>query len=208
MTSFSLEPHPPLVELDQAGRELLFTDAHTVYRFSGGSIPEEKLTEIWQLAKWGPTSANTQPLRVVFLRTPEAQERLIPHILRGNQPKVRSAAATALLVADLRFHVHVPRVMPLRPDYREIFEEDTPRRLEHARFNAILQGGYFIMAVRAVGLAAGPFTGFEQESLDAEFFPEGTQSVVMAVNIGWPDPEGAVIPRLARLDDDEVLTYL
>jgi 3-hydroxypropanoate dehydrogenase len=208
MTSFSLEAHPPLKELDETGREILFTNAHTVYRFSGGTVPDAKLTEIWELAKWGPTSANTQPLRIVYLRTPESRERLIPHVSRGNQPKVRSAAVTALLAADLRFHLHVPRVMPLRSDYREIFEDDEPRRLEHARFNATLQAGYFIVAVRAVGLAAGPFTGFDHTTLDGEFFPDGQHTAVMAVNLGLPDPEAAVLPRLARLDDDEVLTWL
>jgi 3-hydroxypropanoate dehydrogenase len=208
MTSFSLEAHPPLRELDEAGRELLFTDAHTVYRFSGGTVPDAKLTEIWELAKWGPSSANTQPLRIVYLRTPEARERLIPHVARGNQGKVASAAATALLAADLRFHRHVPRVMPLRPDYREMFEDDEPRRREHARDNAVLQSGYVILAIRAVGLTAGPFTGFDQASLDADFFPDGQLTTVMAVNIGLPDPNGAVIARLPKLDDDEVITWL
>lgn len=208
MTSFSLQPHPPLEVLDDAGRKILFSDAHTVYKFSGGSVSDAKLQEIWDLAKWGPTSANTQPLRVLFLRTDEARERFLPHILKGNRPKVKSAGATALLAADLRFHLHVPRLMPLRPDYREIFEEDEPRRLEFARYNAILQSGYFIMAIRAAGLAAGPFTGFEQAELDAEFFPDGQHTAVMAVNIGLPDPDGAVLPRLARLEDDEVITWL
>lgn len=208
MTSFSLEPHPPLDVLAAAGRESLFTDAHTVYRFSRGEVSDEQLAAIWELAKWAPTSANTQPLRVTYLRTPQAQEQLVPHLAEGNAPKVRSAGATALLAADLRFHEHIPRLMPLRPDYLEVFEADDTRRLEHARFNATLQAGYFILAVRAVGLAAGPFTGFDAAAVDAEFFPGGRYAALMGVNIGVPHPEGASIPRLPRLEDDEVLTWL
>jgi 3-hydroxypropanoate dehydrogenase len=208
MTSPSLEPHPPLDVLAAAGRASLFTDAHTVYRFSQGQVSDEQLAAIWGLAKWAPTSANTQPLRVTYLRTPQAQERLVPHLAEGNIPKVRSAGATALLVADLRFHEHIPRLMPLRPEYREAFEADEQSRLDHARFNATVQAGYFILAVRAVGLAAGPFTGFDHAAVETEFFPGGQYAVLMGVNIGVPHPEGASIPRLPRLEDDEVLTWL
>ena len=201
-----LEGLPPLQELDPDGRELLFKGGRTVYAFDGRPVPEETLSSIWELARWGPTSANSQPLRVVFVSSPEGRQRLADTVNRGNRRKVLSAGATALLATDDRFHEHMPTVMPLRPDYRELWEEDTETRSEIGRLSAALQAGYLILAVRAHGLAAGPFSGFDPDEVTAEFMPDTGWRAFMGINIGFPAPEAA-LPRFPRMDVDDVVRW-
>jgi 3-hydroxypropanoate dehydrogenase len=201
-----LEGLPPLQELDPDGRELLFKGGRTVYAFDGRPVPEETLASIWELARWGPTSANSQPLRVVFVSSPEGRQRLADTVNKGNRRKVLSAGATALLAADDRFHEHMPTVMPLRPDYREIWEEDVETRSEIGRLSAALQAGYLILAVRAHGLAAGPFSGFDPDEVTAEFMPDTGWRAFMGINIGYPAP-AAALPRFPRMDVDDVVRW-
>jgi len=204
---YRLESHPPLRGLDDEALDALFRDGRTVYAFNGEPVPDETLQRIWDQAQWGPTSANSQPLRIVYCRTAEARERLADTVNRGNRRKVLSAGATALLAVDQRFHEHMPVVMPLRPDYREIWEEDTATRAEIGRLSATLQAGYFIMAVRAMGLAAGPFSGFDVDEVNAAFFPDTDCTAFMGVNIGYPADE-ASMPRFPRVPHDQVITWL
>lgn len=201
-----LEALPPLRELNPDGRELLFKGGRTVYAFDGRPVPEETLASIWELARWGPTSANSQPLRVVFVSSPEGRQRLADTVNRGNRRKVLSAGATALLATDDRFHEHMPTVMPLRPDYRELWEEDPDTRSEIGRLSAALQAGYLILAVRAHGLAAGPFSGFDPDAVTTAFMPGTGWRAFMGINIGYPAQEAA-LPRFPRLDVDDVLRW-
>jgi 3-hydroxypropanoate dehydrogenase len=203
---YRLEGLPPLQELDPDGRELLFKGGRTVYAFDGRPVPVETLQSIWELARWGPTSANSQPLRVVFVSSPEGRQRLADTVNRGNRGKVLSAGATALLATDDRFHEHMPTVMPLRPDYRELWEEDVETRSEIGRLSAALQAGYLILAVRAHGLAAGPFSGFDPDEITAEFMPDTGWRAFMGINIGYPASEAA-LPRLPRMDVDDVVRW-
>lgn len=201
-----LEALPPLRELDPDSRELLFKGGRTVYAFDGRPVPEETLASIWELARWGPTSANSQPLRLVFVSSPEGRQKLADTVNRGNRRKVLSASATALLATDERFHEHMPTVMPLRPDYRALWEDDTVTRSEIGRLSAALQAGYLILAVRAHGLAAGPFSGFDPDEVTAAFMPGTGWRAFMGINIGYPAEEAA-LPRFPRMDVDDVVRW-
>ena len=191
--------------LDEAGRDLLFRQARTSNSFSPTPVSDEELATIWELAKWPPTAANSQPLRVVYVRSDAGRDRLLPHIAEGNRAKTATAPVVAILAADRDFHEHVPTIFPIRPELRDYWAAD-PGRETSARFNATLQIGYFLLAVRAVGLAAGPMGGFDPAGVDAEFFPDGRFTSLLVVNIGHPgvDPW---FDRLPRLANDVAVTY-
>jgi 3-hydroxypropanoate dehydrogenase len=195
-----------LPALDETGRALLFTDARTANSFADIPVSNEELTQIWELARWAPSQANQQPLRVTFVQSPEARAKLVAHLNEGNKAKTLNAPAVALLSTDTRFHEHAQRLFPIYPQLGEQYEADEAARAEVAAFNAALQAGYFILAVRALGLAAGPMKGYDAAGIDAEFFPDGRQQTVLVVNIGHPG-ENAWFPRLPRLVHDEVVTF-
>jgi 3-hydroxypropanoate dehydrogenase len=169
-------------------------------------VSDEELAEIWELAKWPPTASNSQPLRVMYVRTPEGKERLVPHMSEGNQAKTLAAPAVAILARDTEFHELLPDVFPQRPEVRDYFAANDEMRERIGKLNAGLQAAYFILAVRAVGLAAGPMGGFDAEGVDGEFFPDGRWKSVVVVNIGHPGDE-PWFTRLPRLDHDEVLAW-
>lgn len=191
--------------LDVEGRSLLFTDARTANTFSDEPVTDDQLRDIWELARWAPTSANVQPLRIVYVRTLEGKARLLPLMGDGNRAKTDAAPAVAILATDLDFHETIPRVFPARPQLKDAFA-DPERRHGSARFNATLQAGYFILAVRAAGLAAGPMLGYDADGVDAEFFAGSPLRSVLVVNIGHPGTD-PWFPRLPRLDHDEVLSW-
>jgi 3-hydroxypropanoate dehydrogenase len=196
----------PLGQLSTEGRALLFTEARTANSFAPIPVSDEDLAGIWELAKWGPTAANTQPLRVLYVRTPEGKARLLPHMNEGNRDKTASAPAVAILARDTQFHDHIPTVLPFRPEMREVLEENLEMRQGMGTYNAALQAGYFIMAVRASGLAAGPMGGFDAPGVDAEFFPDGRWASTLVVNIGHPGAD-PWFERLPRLDHEAVLEW-
>lgn len=192
--------------LDAAGRALLFTDARTANTFADEPVSDETLREIWDLSRWAPSAANTQPLRVLYVRTPEGKQRLNQHMAEGNQAKTQAAPVTAILAADSRFHDHIPALLPFRPELRDQLEQNAEVRETMGQFNATLQAGYFILAVRAAGLVAGPMKGFDPAGIDAEFFPDGRWHTILAVNIGHPG-ENPWFDRLPRLAHDDVLQW-
>jgi 3-hydroxypropanoate dehydrogenase len=195
-----------LGKLGPEGRALLFTEARTANTFAETPVSDEELASIWELAKWAPTSANTQPLRVLYVRPGEGRDRLAKHMSEGNRAKTAAAPAVAVLAVDTRFHEHIPAVFPIRAEMKDYFEAQEELRAKHANFNATLQSGYFILAVRAHGLAAGPMTGFDAAGLDAEFFPDGRYRSILVVNIGHPG-ENPWFGRLPRLDHDDVISW-
>jgi 3-hydroxypropanoate dehydrogenase len=195
-----------LERLDQAGRELLFNQARTANTFAPTAVTDDELESIWELAKWPPTGGNTQPMRVVFVRTPDGKARLLSHMFEGNLAKTESAPVTAILAVDKRFHEHIPTVLPFRPEMREVFEANPEMREKAGSLSAALQAAYFILAVRANGLAAGPMGGFDPAGLDAEFFPDGRLGSFLVVNIGYPGPD-PWFDRLPRLSHDQVITW-
>jgi 3-hydroxypropanoate dehydrogenase len=195
-----------LDKLDARGREVLFTQARTANTFADTPVTDEELTAIWELAKWAPTSANTQPVRVLYVRPGEGRERLVKHMADGNKAKTESAPAVAVLATDTEFHEHIPTVFPIRPEMKDLFDSDEELRLSLGGFNATLQAGYFILAVRAHGLAAGPMTGFDADGLNAEFFPDGRYRSIIVINIGHPG-ENPWFDRLPRLPHEDVVTW-
>jgi 3-hydroxypropanoate dehydrogenase len=186
--------------LSDEGRALLFTEARTANTFADTPVTDEELAEIRELAKWPPTAANTQPLRVLYVRTPEGKERLLPHMNDGNRGKTATAPAVAVLALDSRFHDHIPHVLPFKPELKDIFEANAEMRQDTGSFNAALQVGYFLLAVRSIGLVAGPMAGFDKAGVDKEFFADGRLSSLLVVNIGHPgtDPWFGRLPRLAH----------
>jgi 3-hydroxypropanoate dehydrogenase len=204
MTDTTTELQPPRLVLDDESQRLLFTDARTANTFSDDPVDDEQLAAIYDLMKWAPTGGNTQPLRILFIRSPEAKERLIAHLNEGNRDKARSAPVVAVLAADTSFHEHMGRLFPQRPQIKDYFAADDALRERQAKFNATLQAGYFLLAVRAMGLAAGPMGGFDAAGIDEEFFADGTWSSILVVNIGRPGPE-AWRDRLPRLDYHEAV---
>jgi 3-hydroxypropanoate dehydrogenase len=195
-----------LPALDDAGRAILFTAARTANSFAPTPVTDAELESVWELAKWPPTAANVQPLRVLYVRTPEGRERLVRHMSDGNKAKTASAPAVAVLAVDTQFHEHIPQVLPFRPELRDVFAADDTMRTETMRFSGALQAGYFLLAVRAQGLAAGPMGGFDRDGLDAEFFPDGRWKSVLVVNIGHPGTD-PWFGRLPRLDHASVIQW-
>lgn len=200
----STDTNPGLV-IDSTAQDVLFRDARTANSFSAEPVADEQVRAIYDLVKYAPTSMNQQPLRVVLVRTPEARERLLPLMAEGNRPKTETAPLVAILAADIDFHDELPKVFPHFPGARDLFAEDEAAREGQARLNATLQVAYFILGVRAAGLAAGPMTGFDTAGVDREFFPDGRHRSLVIVNIGKPG-ENPWFDRLPRLDYDEVVT--
>ncbi|KJE21215.1 nitroreductase [Frankia torreyi] len=197
---------PDVPVLDEAGRALLFTEARTGNAFADTPVSDEQLAAIWELTRWAPTSANLQPLRVTFVRTPEGKERLLPLMSEGNRVKTASAPVTAILAVDSRFHEHAPTLLPIRPQMRDALEADEATRSAMAQVNGPLQAGYFILAIRAQGLVAGPMAGFDAAAIDAEFFPDGRWKSLLVINIGHPG-ENPWFDRLPRLDPADVIRW-
>jgi 3-hydroxypropanoate dehydrogenase len=197
-----IESSQDLLALDAATQELLFTAARTANTFTSEPVSDEQLRAITDLAKWPPTMANTNPLRILFVRTPEGKERLGPLMSEGNRAKTVSAPAVAVLAVDTDFHDKIPELLPFRPELRDNFVADAENRERLAIFNGALQSGYFILAIRAAGLAAGPMLGFNGPGIDAEFFPGRSWKTILVVNIGKPgtDPWFDRLPRLAHED--------
>jgi 3-hydroxypropanoate dehydrogenase len=196
----------PLPRLDESGRAVLFSDARTANSFAPTPVTDAELTEIWELARWAPTAANTQPLRVLFVRTDEGKARLVEHMADGNKAKTLTAPAVAVLAVDTQFHEHIPTIFPIRPEMKDYFAADDTMRSATGSFNATLQAGYFVLAVRAAGLAAGPMAGFEGDSLDADFFPDGRFKSILVVNIGHPGSD-PWFDRLPRLDHSDAVSW-
>jgi 3-hydroxypropanoate dehydrogenase len=190
--------------LTPEAQRLLFTEARTASAFLPEPVTDEQLEVIFELSKFGPTMANTNPLRWVVVRTPEAKERLLPLMSEGNRLKVESAPAVVILAADVDFHVHGETLFPHKPQMHAGFA-DNPNRELLARNNAWLQTGYFILAVRAAGLAAGPMGGFDAAGVDAEFLAGTSLKSIVVVNVGRPAAEGAWFERLPRLEREQVV---
>ncbi|MDX3214890.1 malonic semialdehyde reductase [Streptomyces sp. ME02-6991-2B] len=193
------------LHLDPAAQNLLFREARTANAFTEEPVTDEQVQAVYDLVKYAPTAYNQQPLRIVLVRSPEARERLVRRMNEGNRAKTAAAPLVAILAADNEFHEHLPVQFPAFPRAKEVLFAERPVRETSAAFNAALQVGYFILGVRAAGLAAGPMTGFDAEAIDKEFFPDGEHSVLAVVNIGKPG-ENAWRERGPRLAYDEVVT--
>ena len=192
--------------LDDAARDLLFAGARTVNNFAPAPVSDDELARIWEMTRWAPTAANSQPMRVYFIRTDAARRRLLDHLDEGNREKTASAPVTAILAVDSEFHEHLPRLLPIRPQIRDDFADNDALRERTGNFNAALQAGYFILAIRAAGLAAGPMAGFDPAGIDTEFLSGTSWRSILVVNIGHPG-ENPWFERLPRLDSEETVHW-
>ncbi|MFE3072632.1 malonic semialdehyde reductase [Streptomyces sp. NPDC059247] len=190
--------------LDPAAQDLLFREARTANTFTDEPVTDEQVQAIYDLVKFGPTAFNQNPLRVTLVRSPEARERLVKHMSEGNQAKTAAAPLVAILSADNEFHEELPALLPHFPQAKDLFFGERPVREQSAVMNAALQAAYFIVGVRAAGLAAGPMTGLDFAGLQKEFL-DADHTPLMVVNIGKPG-EDAWFPRSPRLSYDEVIT--
>lgn len=192
--------------IDAHALDRIFRDGRTAYRFTDEPVRDEELDLVHELLQFPPTAMNTQPLRVVLLRDDQAKARLRPYLAEGNRRKADSAPVVAILAADTDFHEHLPRLMPHAPGARDMFANDAKRE-QAARFNATLQAGYFILAVRAAGLDAGPMGGFDAAGVDRDLLGDGPLRSFLVVNIGHVAADGT-FPRNPRLERDEVFISL
>jgi 3-hydroxypropanoate dehydrogenase len=192
--------------LSKEALEQLFTKARTHNGWRDEEVPDAALREALDIAKWGPTSANCQPMRVLFLRSRQAKQRLAPALIPGNLEKTLAAPTVAIVAYDLNFYEHLPRLYPAT-DARSWFLGNDALIQETAFRNGTLQGAYLLLALRAVGLDVGPMSGFDKKMVDAEFFPEGTVKSNFLVNIGYGDP-AKLYPRGPRFSFDDIARIL
>ncbi len=186
-------------------QDLLFREARSANAFTDEPVTPEQIAEIYDLVKYGPTAINSQPLRILLVGR-ENRDRLLKHVSDGNRDKTEQAPLVAVLAADPDFHEHLDHTFPHRPGMKHGFTDPVGREAM-ARFNAALQAGYFLIGVRAAGLAAGPMGGFDTSGVDEEFFAETGWKSFLMVNIGHP-AENAWFDRLPRLDLADVVTQV
>jgi 3-hydroxypropanoate dehydrogenase len=194
--------------LDERALETIFTEARTANGFMDRKIPHQLLDRALELALLGPTSANMLPMRVLFVESAEAKEKLKPALNDGNRDKTMAAPVTAIVAADLKFFEHFPRLFPERGEMFKGLFGGLPTDVQRntAWDNALLQMAYFIIALRSVGLDAGPMAGFERPIVDAAFFPDGQFVTQYLINIGYGD-DTKIWPRLPRFEAHDIAQY-
>ena len=194
--------------VDDRALDLLFRKARTQNGWLPTAVSDEQLRAMYDIMKDGPTSANSSPARIVFLRTPEAKARLLPALSSGNVEKTKQAPVTAIIGYDSRFYELLPtKLFAHRPEMADNYVRN-PALAEVTAFrNGTLQGAYFMLAARAVGLDVGGMSGFDNRKVDAEFFPDGRIKSNFLCNVGHGDPS-KVLPKLPRLTFEEACTLL
>ena len=193
--------------LDDKALDLILRNARTQNGWLSIPVSDDQLRAIYDIMRSGPTSANSCPARILFVRTPEAKARLLPALSAGNVDKTKAAPVTAIIGYDTRFYELLPRLFPHRPEMKNPYEASA-RLAETVAFrNGTLQGAYFMIAARAVGLDVGGMSGFDNAKVDAEFFPDGRIKSNFLCNVGHGDPS-KVLPKLPRLGFDEACRIL
>src|SRR5690349_4552324 len=192
--------------LDDAALDQLFRTARTYRAWLDQTVSDQTLRAIYELMKWGPTSSNTCPARMVFVKTPEAKSRLAPALDAGNVRQTMAAPATAIIGYDLEFYEKLPLLAP-HADVRSAFVGRDELIRATAFRNGSLQGAYLIIAARALGLDCGPMSGFDNGKLDAAFFQGTTWKSNFVCNLGYGDVS-KLYPRAPRLDFNEACKIL
>lgn len=190
------------MKLDAAALDQLFRNARSHNGWHDRPVPDSLLVDLHDLMKWGPTSANCWPLRTVFVKSPEAKARLLPLMMEGNRAKVQAAPVVAILGMDMNFHEELPRLFP-HTDAKSWFVGNEALIQATAFRNSSLQGAYFMLAARALGLDCGPMSGFDAAAVDAEFFSGTAVKSNFICNLGYGDPS-ALFPRSPRPSFEEV----
>lgn len=180
----------------------LFLEARSQNGWRDEPVSDELLRAAYDIAKWGPTSMNTQPMRLLLLRSVDAKNRLKPALSPGNVEKAMGAPVVAIIAHDLKFFTQLPKTFPHNPDAADRFASNPAASDATAFRNGTLQAAYFMLALRAVGLDVGPMSGFDAKKVDAEFFANSTWQTNFLCGIGHGDPE-KLFERLPRLAFDE-----
>ncbi|HEV2209451.1 MAG TPA: malonic semialdehyde reductase [Verrucomicrobiae bacterium] len=200
--------------------DTIFRKARTHAAWADRPVTEDTLRQVYDLMKWGPTSANSSPARFFFIRSKEAKQRLKPVLSAGNVDKTMAAPVTVIVAYDLKFYQHLPKLFPHNPGMKQLFEQNPQLVESTAQRNSSLQGAYFMVAARSVGLDCGPMSGFDNAALDEEFFGAGqskgseqeffSQGQVKSnflCNLGYGDPS-KLYPRSPRLTFAEACRVL
>lgn len=187
--------------------DILFRQARSHSFWLDKPVSDVTLQALYDLMRYGPTTANSQPARLLFLKSKEAKERLRPHLIPTNVEKVMTAPVTAIIGYDTRFYEHLPKVFPHNPAARSWYEGDPEHVERNALRNSSLQGGYLIIAARALGLDCGPMSGFDNAGVDREFFPDGRVKSNFLCCLGYGD-HSKLFPRNPRFEFDEVCRIL
>lgn len=187
--------------------DIIFRNARTQNKWRNKPVSNAHLMALYDLMRWGPTSANCSPARIVFLTSDAAKQRLKPLLSPGNQDKTMDAAAVAIIGMDLDFAEKLPYLFPNNPKMKDVFSGNSELNRTTAFRNSSLQGGYFIVAARALGLDCGPMSGFDNAGVEKEFFAGTNIKANFICAIGYGDPEG-VFPRNPRLSFDEACKIL
>jgi 3-hydroxypropanoate dehydrogenase len=190
-----------MIPLSDDALDRLFRKARTYAAFSDRPVTDDMLRQVYDLARLGPTSANSNPARFVFLRSPEARARLLPLLLPGNRDKTSQAPVTAIVAYDLEFHERLPHLFP-HVDARSWFTGKPDHIVTTSFRNSTLQGAYFMLAARALGLDCGAMSGFDNAKVDAAFFSHGKWRSNFIINLGYGDPS-KLLPRHPRLAFEE-----
>jgi 3-hydroxypropanoate dehydrogenase len=187
--------------------DTLFRSARTQNKWQDKPVSNTMLMAIYDLMRWGPTAANTTPARLYFITTPEVKARLKPHLSAGNRDKTMAAPVTVIIAYDLDFPETLPKLFPNAPSMKDNFAGKPEMTKTSAFRNSTLQGAYFIIAARALGLDCGPMSGFDNDAVDQEFFAGTNIKSNFICSIGYGDPSG-VFPRNPRLAFDEACKIL
>ena len=194
------------MQLDDRSLDLIFREAHTHSNWLDKPVSDALLHQIYDLMKWAPTSANGCPGRFVFVRSAEAKQRLLPAMAPDNVEKTRTAPVTVIVGYDLEFYEKLPRLFP-QTDARSWYVGNQPLIATTAFRNGTLQGAYLLIAARALGLDAGPMSGFDNEKVDQEFFAGTRVKSNFVINLGYGD-SSKLYPRNPRLPFEEAARIL
>jgi 3-hydroxypropanoate dehydrogenase len=194
------------MQLDDRSLDTIFRAARTHSVWLDKPVSDALIHQIYDLMKWAPTSANSSPARIVFVRSTAAKQRLLPAMAPGNVDKTRAAPVTAIIAYDTEFHEKLPKLFP-QADARSWFVGNQALIDTTAFRNGTLQGAYLILAARALGLDAGPMSGFDNAKVDKEFFPDGKIKSNFMINLGYGD-HAKLFPRNPRLPFAEAAQIL
>lgn len=194
-------------KLSDEALDIIFRKARTQNAWTDQPVTDDELRAVYDLMKWGSTSANMSPARFVIVRSKEAKEKLAATLTEGNKAKTMAAPATVIIGHDVEFYEHLPKLFPHAPDAKTWFNWSADWATAHAFRNGSLQGAYFMIAARALGLDCGPMSGFDLAKVEEAFFPEKNVKANFLCNIGHGDPKG-VLERLPRFTFDDVATII
>ena len=188
---------------DLKSKNLIFKKARTHNDWLDKDISNDILMEIYDLMKWGPTSANCSPARIIFVKSKVSKDRLLPYVIESNLEKTKSAPVTAIIGHDINFHDHLPKLFPHNLDAQNWFNHSIDIAEETAFRNGSMQGAYFIIAARALGLDCGPMSGFDKEGVDNEFFRGTNIKSNFLCNLGYGD-KAKLFERSPRFKFNEI----